>query len=150
MVKKKKKLSLKSSSGSGYNFEHIIQSELIIDWFYTNNYFNMNFLKSSNEDEFVFQARNLGFQIDDLLIKSSNKNYLFQITEETITYSSGEGKFKEFIKNAYIDYQKENNVEIILVKSSDVVSKDKIIFDFLTQLKKSNYENFIKQKNLYL
>ena len=146
MVKKKKKLSLKSSSGSGYNYEHIIQSELIIDWFYTNNYFNMNFLKSSNEDEFVFQARNLGFQIDDLLIKSSNKNYLFQITEETITYSSGEGKFKEFIKNAYIDYQKENNVEIILVKSSDVVSKDKIVFDFLTQLKKSNYENFIQQK----
>lgn len=144
----KKKLSLKSSSGSGYNYEHIIQSELILDCYYANNYFNIEFLKSSNQDEFVFQSRNLGFQIDDLLIKGNHKNYLFQITEETITYSSGVGKFKEFIKNAYADYKKDNNIEIILVKSSAVVSKDKAIFDFLSQLKKTNTKILVSKRKV--
>lgn len=50
-----KKISFSSSSGSGFNYEHIIQSQLILDLFYSNNYFNNKLYQSSTNDRMIFK-----------------------------------------------------------------------------------------------
>lgn len=145
-MKNQKKLSLSSSSGGGYNYEHIIQSQLILDLFYSNKYFNNEFFQSFSGDKIIFQAKNFGYNNDDLVIIQKNKTLLFQITEETINYTSKSPKFSEFIKNSYKDYLNNKKNESILVKSNQNIYKDKIIEKFLNNIKKIDYTLFTKSQ----
>lgn len=139
-----KKISFSSSSGSGFNYEHIIQSQLILDLFYSNNYFNNKLYQSSTNDRMIFQARSLGYNNDDFVILQDERKILYQITEERINYTSKSSKFNEFINNAYQDYANDKNIENILVKSNQNISKDKNIEKFLNYIKNCDYKTFSK------
>lgn len=141
-----KKISFSSSSGSGFNYEHIIQSQLILDLFYSNNYFNNKLYQSSTNDRMIFQARCLGYNNDDFVIMQNERKLLYQITEEKINYTSKSSKFNEFINNSYQDYVIDKNIENILVKSNQNISKDKNIEKFLNYVKNCDYKTFSKTK----
>ena len=141
-----KKISLNSSSGSGFNYEHIIQSQLILDLFYSKNYFNNGLYHSSINDRMIFQARSLGYNNDDFVIIQDERKLLYQITEEKINYTNKSSKFNEFIKKAYQDYVSDKKNENILVKSDQNFSKDKNIEKFLNYIKNCDYEIFLKTK----
>ena len=139
-----KKISFSSSSGSGFNYEHIIQSQLILDLFYSNNYFNNKLYQSFTNDRMIFQAKSLGYNNDDFVILQNGRTLLYQITEEKINYTSKSSKFNEFINDSYQDYVNDKNIENILVKSNQNISNDKSIEKFLNYVKSCDYKTFSK------
>ena len=139
-----KKISFSSSSGSGFNYEHIIQSQLILDLFYSNNYFNNKLYQSFTNDIMIFQAKSLGYNNDDFVILQNGRTLLYQITEEKINYTSKSSKFNEFINNSYQDYVNDKNIENILVKSNQNISNDKSVEKFLNYIKNCDYKTFSK------
>lgn len=150
------------TGGGGFNFENEIQSLFVLTMLVDGE---LPFLNNNEIDSLLFQAKREGYNIDDLVVYSTQKTtgikqkLLIQI-KHSVAFTESDKDFSETIKNAWADFNSDkfNKETDSIILITGPISKDNIdnarwIFDnapfsdsYIDYFTKINAERAINDK----
>lgn len=129
------------TGGGGFNFENEIQSLFVLTMLVDGE---LPFIKNNEINSIIFQAKREGYNIDDLVVCSSQKTngieqkLLIQI-KHSVAFTESNKDFSETIKNAWADFNgckfNKGTDSILLITgplSKDNIDNARWIFDNAT------------------